>query len=326
MNASKEEEEEEEESWETVLQKSHIDQWKSWDSSDTTGNIKRLDHQLQAYSTSRLCCSSEEEENGYTEEFVDLIPGIGCVDRPLVFFVVRHLSKHEKYNKSYFEGKWVDFMKSEMGEIGLKNERCYYAYLFPFTITENYPSEDQERIFLPYLAKRIELMGPKVVVGLGKSVCKYLASEFVVAKMSASPFNLDKFLEDTVPPSSQPIQNKNNNKKKKKRLQRFTHPKDTVMMGSPHPYSILLNRQGTAFDQKKERRYWESLHVALEDFLFPHRISGPRVYDPKDGKYKINPLDAVSRAARMEHEEKNKRKREEKNTVPVGGWVGPTYQ
>ena len=321
MNASKEEEreedeeEEEEVSWETLLQNRHLDQWKSWDPQDTKGNIAKLDRQLQEYSTSRLCSSEEGEEggqegNGYPGDPTDLIPGTGRAERPLVVFVARHLSKYEKYRKTYFRGDWAEFMKTRMNSMGLRPEACYYAYLFPFTIAENYPSEDQGRIFLPYLAKRIEWMRPKVVVGLGKSVCKYLAAEFVQAKISDSPFNFDKFLEDTIP-----SQQNNKKKKKKAKLLRFANPKDAVMMGSPHPFSLLQNQRAAAAaspsNPKKESVDWENLLVALKDFLFPHRISGPKVYDTRDGKYKIDPLHAVKKAAEMEYEERKKRKREE---------------
>jgi len=212
-------------------------------------------------------------------------------------------------------------MKTRMNAMGLRPEACYYAYLFPFTVAENYPSEDQERIFLPYLAKRIEWMRPRVVVGLGKSVCKYLAAEFVQAKIPDSRFNFDKFLEDTIPSQQ------NKNKKKKTKLMRFANPKDAVMMGSPHPFSLLQNQRTAAAspsNPQKECADWENLLAALKDFLFPHRISGPKVYDTRDGKYKIDPLHAVKKAAEMEYEERRKRKREEeeekrkKNEVAVG--------
>ena len=97
-----------------------------------------------------------------------LVMGDGNLDSKIVF-IGEAPGKNEDEQGKPFVGASGKFLNEMLDSVGLQRDDIYITNIVKYRPPENRdPSNDEKRLFWPYLMKQLEIIDPKVIVTLGR--------------------------------------------------------------------------------------------------------------------------------------------------------------
>lgn len=97
-----------------------------------------------------------------------LVMGDGNLDSKIVFIGEAPGKKEDEQGKP-FVGASGKFLNEMLDSVGLQRDDIYITNIVKYRPPENRdPSNDEKRLFWPYLMKQLEIIDPKVIVTLGR--------------------------------------------------------------------------------------------------------------------------------------------------------------
>jgi hypothetical protein len=150
----------------------------------------------------------------------------------------------------------------------------YFMYIYPWPISEDVPDECAA-FFLPYLCRRLDIIRPKALIGVGSKTRDALAEGFT-----------SKYFATTLKPKSS------------NKTAVFGNT-SIALFTMAHPNAI----QKADESQKKEKQC--QLDRTLDSarrICHPNRITGPEIVE--NGIKKINPFQEMNRSVQLYHKQK----------------------
>lgn len=97
-----------------------------------------------------------------------LVMGDGNLDSRIVF-IGEAPGKNEDEQGKPFVGASGKFLNEMLDSVGLQRDDIYITNIVKYRPPENRdPSNDEKRLFWPYLMRQLEIIDPKVIVTLGR--------------------------------------------------------------------------------------------------------------------------------------------------------------
>ncbi len=260
--------------------------------------LDRLNVQLKMYETCKEC------EN--TDMF---LPGRGSYTPQVIFLSLHPNPYDQRQERAFSEGNWVDLLTQKITTV-LDAKQYYLMYVFPYYLGKNKDASDlAQKLFLPYAKERIRLLSPRLVVSLGSRAGKYLFAHFDAGKAGYSRRYTDIMYRTTLAGKSETML--------------LPGSRSTGLIASPHPFQLLqflspeTKEVNPAFSQENVDRF-DACFKFIDKVINANRVRGPKVFDPKTGHYKIDPLPAMVSGARSFYDPSNtvlKKKKKKKKPV-----------
>ncbi|HSX02716.1 MAG TPA: uracil-DNA glycosylase [Candidatus Saccharimonadia bacterium] len=121
------------------------------------------------------------------EQATQLVFGVGSPDAKIMF-IGEAPGKHEDLKGEPFVGAAGQFLNEMLATIGLERKDIYITNIVKYRPPNNRdPEPDEKAAFMPYLARQIEVIKPKLIVFLGRHSMSSFLPELRISQAHGQP-------------------------------------------------------------------------------------------------------------------------------------------
>lgn len=117
----------------------------------------------------------------------NLVMGDGDLDADIVF-IGEAPGKNEDEQGLPFVGASGKFLNEMLAQAGMERSDVYITNIVKYRPPNNRdPSPAEKRAFLPYLLRQLEIIGPKVIITLGRHSMEYFLPSAKIGEVHGKP-------------------------------------------------------------------------------------------------------------------------------------------
>ena len=124
------------------------------------------------------------------EQATNLVMGDGSIDADIVF-IGEAPGKREDEQGLPFVGAAGKFLNVMLEQAGMERSDVYITNIVKYRPPNNRdPLPEEKAAFLPYLLEQIRIIGPKVVITLGRHSMEYFLPDIKISEVHGQPQNV----------------------------------------------------------------------------------------------------------------------------------------
>jgi uracil-DNA glycosylase family 4 len=121
------------------------------------------------------------------EQATNLVMGDGNIDAEIVF-IGEAPGKKEDEQGLPFVGASGNFLNTMLEQAGMERADVYITNIVKYRPPNNRdPRPAEKQAFLPYLLKQLSIIGPKVVITLGRHSMEYFLPDMKISEIHGQP-------------------------------------------------------------------------------------------------------------------------------------------